>query len=187
MGVINRYNPVANIVGGVVGFDPVNGSPLGLQERSQSVTGGLLGLYGTTQAGVALTNKAAGALVKAPPPAAPTLGAQATVAVAAAEVEATVPLLPESYWKNKKAPTQVTPGVRRVTDPKPSGRKKMKPTNEQPITMNMGVVQVGRTKLIMVNQIPIQTLITIVETQKLGKSAGRFPVFTLNINSYENK
>ncbi|MES2735661.1 MAG: RHS repeat-associated core domain-containing protein [Verrucomicrobiota bacterium] len=88
VGVFNRYNPIANIVGGVVGFDPVNGSPLGLQERSQSVTGGLLGLYGTTQAGVALTNKVAGALVKAPPPTAPTLGAKVTGAVAAAEAEA---------------------------------------------------------------------------------------------------
>ncbi|MES2506455.1 MAG: RHS repeat-associated core domain-containing protein [Verrucomicrobiota bacterium] len=88
VGVLNRYNPIANIVGGVVGFDPVNGSPLGLQERSQSVTGGLLGLYGTTQAGVALTNKVAGALVKAPPPTAPTLGAKVTGAVAAAEAEA---------------------------------------------------------------------------------------------------
>ncbi|WP_426733429.1 RHS repeat-associated core domain-containing protein [Myxococcus faecalis] len=32
------------------------------------------------------------------------------------------PALPESYWTNKKAPTQVQPGTRRLTDQKPSGR-----------------------------------------------------------------
>lgn len=34
------------------------------------------------------------------------------------------PLLPESYWKNKEAPIQVTPGTTRVVDIKPSSRKK---------------------------------------------------------------
>ena len=32
------------------------------------------------------------------------------------------PALPDSYWINKKAPTQVDPGTRRITDMKPSGR-----------------------------------------------------------------
>ncbi len=34
------------------------------------------------------------------------------------------PLLPDSNWKNKEAPTQVTPGTTRVVDIKPSSRKK---------------------------------------------------------------
>lgn len=34
------------------------------------------------------------------------------------------PLLPESYWKNKEAPIQVTPGTTRAVDIKPSSRKK---------------------------------------------------------------
>lgn len=33
------------------------------------------------------------------------------------------PNLPDEYWKNRKAPTQVDPGTRRVTDMKPSSRK----------------------------------------------------------------
>lgn len=32
--------------------------------------------------------------------------------------------LPDSYWLNRKAPTQVTPGIRRVVDQKPSSRSK---------------------------------------------------------------
>ena len=32
------------------------------------------------------------------------------------------PALPDSYWKNKKAPDQVTPGTKSVTDQKPSSR-----------------------------------------------------------------
>lgn len=33
------------------------------------------------------------------------------------------PALPDDYWKNKKAPTQVPPGTERITDEKPSSRK----------------------------------------------------------------
>jgi hypothetical protein len=32
------------------------------------------------------------------------------------------PALPDSYWKDKKAPTQVTPGTRTIVDDKPSSR-----------------------------------------------------------------
>ena len=35
---------------------------------------------------------------------------------------AKTPALPDRYWINKKAPTQVDPGTRRITDMKPSGR-----------------------------------------------------------------
>ena len=34
------------------------------------------------------------------------------------------PLLPESYWEDKQAPTQVTPGTGQITEMKPSSRKK---------------------------------------------------------------
>ena len=34
------------------------------------------------------------------------------------------PALPDSYWINKKAPTQVDPGTRRITEMKPSGRSR---------------------------------------------------------------
>jgi hypothetical protein len=33
------------------------------------------------------------------------------------------PTIPDDYWKNKKAPTQVEPGTRRITEQKPSSRK----------------------------------------------------------------
>ncbi len=54
------------------------------------------------------------------------------------------PALPDDYWKKRKAPTQIEPGTRRVTDNKPSARKRDE-TYERTTHYDQYGRQVGQT------------------------------------------